>query len=327
MNLFRNLVCVPDPVSTYADEVDRLHAFVLLTTMAGTFVVFVATLYMILRFRGPMQGGTTSRVRAPLWSHVVLIAGLLSLFLAWWVIGYRDYLHMQTPPPEAMPIYVTAKQWMWEFTYPDGTRAQDELVVPQGQPVRLALSSRDVIHSFYVPAFRTKRDALPGRTTLAWFEAVRPGVYPILCAEYCGLSHSAMRGQVRVVDPEAWARWTEGRRGLTQAGAPGALAGLAAEGRAVAAEQGCLACHSVDGSAHIGPTWRGLWYAERVLADGARVVAEEAYLTRSMMEPAAQMVVGFAPVMPSFRGRLDAAETAALLEYIRWLAPPMSPEP
>jgi cytochrome c oxidase subunit 2 len=322
MNLFRQLACVPEAASTVADDVDRLHAFVLLTTLAGTFVVFAATTWMVARFHGPVAGGTTTHVRLPIWLDVVVIAGLLSLFLGWWVMGFRLYIRMRTPPDGAMPIYVTAKQWMWEFTYPDGTRAQDVLVVPEGQPIRLALSSRDVIHSFFVPAFRIKQDAVPGQTTIAWFQAVETGEFPILCAEYCGLSHSGMRGKVRVLDAAEWGRWAESNRAAGEVAGPGALAGLAADGRTVAAEKGCLACHSIDGSTHIGPTWRGLWYAERPLADGTTVRADEAYLTRSMMEPEAQVVAGFGAVMPSFRGRLDARETAALLEYIRWLEPP-----
>lgn len=322
MTLFRQLACVATPASTFAEDVDRLHAFVLGTTMLGIFLVFAATAWMIARWHGPPKGGPTERVRVPAGLDVLVIAGLLGLFLAWWAIGYADFLHMRAPPADAMPVYVTGKQWMWEFTYPDGTRAQEELVVPLGQPVRLALSSRDVIHSFFVPAFRVKQDLLPGRTTVAWFQATEVGVFPVLCAEYCGLSHSGMRGRVRVVDAAEWARWTDAHRGFVEAGPPGALVGLAAEGRAVAADKGCLACHTVDGSSHIGPTWRGLWYAPRPLADGGVAVADEAYLTRSMMEPHAQVVLGFDPVMPSFRGRLDAAQTAALLEYIRRLEHP-----
>jgi cytochrome c oxidase subunit 2 len=228
---------------------------------------------------------------------------------------------MQAPPDGALPVYVTGKQWMWEFTYPDGARSQDVLVVPLGQPIRLALSSRDVIHSFFVPAFRVKQDAVPGRTTVLWFQATELGAFPIFCAEYCGLSHSGMIGEVRVVDPADWARWTASQRGFV-ATSPDAPDGLAAEGRVVAADKGCLACHSVDGSSHIGPTWAGLWYAGVRLADGTTTVADEAYLTRSMMAPEAELVAGYAPLMPSYRGRLTPAETAALLEYIRWLEAP-----
>jgi cytochrome c oxidase subunit 2 len=242
-----------------------------------------------------------------------------------------------------MEVYVTGKQWMWQFAYPDGRGDISVLTVPVNRPVKLNMISRDVIHSFSVPAFRIKQDVLPGRYMTAWFTATKPGVYEILCAEFCGVGHSNMWGNVVVLSPGDYELWERGgmplalqrARELTTAQRPvGILAGggmleqgvlsdesttLAELGRIVAVKHACFACHTVDGRIHIGPTWSGLYGAERRLESGAVVHADPSYLTESMMDPRAQVVAGFAPVMPSYQGLLSGAESAALVEYIKSL--------
>jgi cytochrome c oxidase subunit 2 len=220
---------------------------------------------------------------------------------------------------------------MWHFAYADGRSALGTLTVPAGTPVRLVMTSRDVIHSFFVPAFRVKQDVIPGRYTTAWFEATAPGTYEVFCAEFCGLSHSRMRGQVTVLPRGAYAAWLA----RTAAGGPGARAGdaeaptagafgdvseMARRGREVAARRQCTACHTADGQRFVGPTWRGLYGSQVALRGGRTVLADEAYLTRSMMDPLDDVVAGFDPVMPAFRGVLEPGEVAALVEYIRSLA-------
>jgi len=214
---------------------------------------------------------------------------------------------------------------MWKFSYPDGRDTNDVLTVPVGKPIKLAMTSRDVIHSFYVPAFRVKQDVLPGRYTTVWFQATTPGTYSIWCAEYCGVSHSLMRGEVVVLSQEDYAAWRRNGQGTSPVAdcgnGPGTCAGgdLVALGRQVAQRRACLACHSLDGQRHVGPTWSRLYGAERTLANGRRVIADEAYLTRSMMEPAADVVAGYTQVMPTYQGTLTAAEAGAILELIRSL--------
>jgi cytochrome c oxidase subunit 2 len=242
--------------------------------------------------------------------ELLVIAGVLSMFLLWWVIGYRQYVKMLGEPADADIVYVDAKQWMWKFAYSDGRTSNDVLTVPVGRPIKLVMTSRDVIHSFFVPAFRVKQDVVPGQMTTLWFEATREGTYPNQCTEYCGRSHSTKRGEVVAVSDDEFDR-------LTRAAGSG---DLASRGEKVAIERGCARCHSVDGSLDLGPTWAGLYGSRVRLASGLTVVADEAYLTRSMMDPMAEIHVGFSPVMPSFRGQLSATETAALVEYIRSLA-------
>jgi cytochrome c oxidase subunit 2 len=252
----------------------------------------------------------------------------LGLFLLWWVLGFRTYVVQTTPPQDSMDIYVQAKKWMWKFAYPGGPNSVNVLRVPAHRPVRLLMTSRDVIHSFYVPEFRMKQDVLPGRYTQTWFEAVQPGRYQILCAEYCGAGHSIMRGEVIVLKPEEYEDWLSSQnRGLVtrQDGRPTALdyapplGNLVDQGRRIAEEQGCLKCHSIDGTRHIGPTWLDLYGRKEKLDDGSTIVVNEAYMTESMMDPLAKIVAGFQPVMPSFQGKLAAPDVAALVEYIKSL--------
>jgi cytochrome c oxidase subunit 2 len=319
--LVRKLLYLPEQASSVALAVDSLHYAVIGVTMAGSTVVFVAALWFTIRYRRRPGQGLTPLVRAPLWLECLVIVGLFGLFLLFWVIGFRQYVRLQTPPDGAAVVYVTAKQWMWKFAHPGGRNEIGTLVVPAGRPVKLVMTSRDVIHSFYVPAFRVKQDVVPGRYTTVWFEATAPGRYPIYCAEYCGVGHSKMWGDVVALSPEDYEAWEEGAEPEGPVSAPGIHESLAARGVEVAARRGCLACHTLDGQVHVGPSWKGAWNTPRRLADGTTVVADEAYLTRSMMEPAAQLVAGYPAVMPPYQGLLEPAEVGALLELIRSLRP------
>jgi cytochrome c oxidase subunit 2 len=317
-DLLRGLLNLPPQASTYARGIDTLHYFVISVTMAGATLVFLLGVYFVIRHRRRTPGEATARLTTPVPQEVFLIGGILTLFLAFWVVGAIQYNHLMTPPDGAMTVYVTGKQWMWKFSYADGRSSIDELTVPAAKPVRLVMTSRDVIHSFYVPAFRMKHDVVPGRYYTAWFEATRPGLYDIDCAEYCGVSHSRMLGKVRVLSAEDYARWLEDR--------PRADSDLVASGWEVAARRGCLNCHTLDGQPHIGPTWARL-YGSRVALEGGRtIIADDAYLTRSMMEPQADIVAGYKSVMPTYRGILEEPEVAALLELLRSIeAAPYAP--
>jgi len=227
-----------------------------------------------------------------------------------------------------MDVYVQGKKWMWKFAYPGGPNAVNVLRVPSGRPVRLLMTSRDVIHSFFVPEFRVKQDVLPGRYSQIWFNATTPGRYQILCAEYCGAGHSVMRGEVIVLKPEEYEDWVSAQhRGLAtkQDGPPTALdfapplGNLVDQGRRLATEQGCVKCHSVDGSQHIGPSWLDLYGRHEKLTDGRIITVDEGYITESMMDPFAKIVDGFKPVMPSFANKLAGPEVAAIVEYIKSL--------
>jgi len=310
-DLLRYLLNLPPEASTYARDVDLLHFWVIATTMLGATFVFVLAIYFVVAHRRRAVGETTARTSTPLPQEIFIIASILGLFIAFWVVGTLQYDRMEAPPPDAMTVYVTAKQWMWKFAYPDGRSSLDVLTVPTGRPVKLVMTSRDVIHSFYVPAFRMKQDVVPGRYYTAWFQATGPGDYAIECAELCGVRHSKMLGTVRVLSADDYARWLDG-------GAP-ISADLADAGRLVAARRACLNCHTLDGQPHIGPTWVGLYGSQVPLEGGRTITADEAYLTRSMMDPQVDIVAGFHGVMPTYRGALDDPEVAALVELIRSL--------
>jgi cytochrome c oxidase subunit 2 len=310
LELFRWLFRLPPGASSFARGVDSLHLFVIASTFLGVFVVSAVAVYFVVRARGHKPADPTPHVTASLGRESTLIAAILALFIVWWVIGYRQYLEMRRRPSGAMAVYVVAKQWMWKFSYADGRIANNVLTVPIGRPVELIMTSRDVIHSFYVPAMRVKQDVLPGRYVTLWFQPVKVGTYPVLCAEYCGVSHSKMLGEVRVLGDADYRRWQQDASQSTS---------LAAIGRDAAVRHACLSCHTVDGQPHIGPTWSRLYGSQVLLADGQKVVADPAYLTESMMDPQLRIVAGYQAVMPTYLGSLDAAETAAIVEYIRSL--------
>lgn len=327
-DLFRRLLFLPKPGSDVARRVDHLHFFVIGVTFAGAFAVFAVAVYFIVRYRrrGPKQ--STPRVVAPN-SFELLTGGLLlSLFIAWWVIGFRQYVDIQTPPKDSAAVYVTAKQWMWKFTSTTGRSSVGVVVIPAQQNVKFILTSRDVVHSFYVPNFRIKQDAVPGRYTSAWLRADHPGTYPVYCAEFCGLDHSRMWATLVVVTKQQYGRWLRGETPKPVAkvieAAPGAKVSsggsdLAEQGRKAAEKHACFSCHTTDGQPHIGPTWQGLYGSMVTLKDGTQVRADAAYLTESMMDPQAKIVRGFKPVMPTFVGTLSQPDTAAIVEYIRSL--------
>lgn len=328
--LLRRILFLPEQGSTVAFEIDALHYAVILVTMGGaTFITLIGGYFLIRYRRRPqdkLRPNPGARSRPPLRLEAAALVGLGVLFLAFWFIGVRQFMSLRVPPEGAMDVYVTGKQWMWKFSYPQGVATISTLYVPSGRPIRLLLTSRDVIHSFYVPDFRIKYDAVPGRLTTTWFQAARPGTYQILCTEYCGLGHSTMRGEVIALSPLDFERWLAGAPTgdppLAAAGAavPGlAEPSMALRGQRAAAEQGCLRCHTLDGTPHIGPTFASLYGALVPLESGGEVIADEAYLTASMMDPLAEIHRGFPPVMPSYLGRLPPPDTAAIVELIRSL--------
>jgi cytochrome c oxidase subunit 2 len=334
--LLRQLLFLPPQRSTVAQDIDSLHYFVILVTMAGATLVTLVGAVFSIRYRRRTKDTIASHpdagVQIPMVIEVIAVVGLFALFLLWWAIGSRKFVNLRVPPENAMEIYVTAKQWMWKFAYPQGNNAITTLYVPTRRPVKLLMTSRDVIHSFYVPDFRIKQDVLPGRYTTVWFEAKDPGSYQILCTEYCGTGHSTMRGYVIALDEGDFERWLGGEDfAKAIAGpvyippvspgesAPKEMLSLVRMGERAAAEQGCLRCHTTDGSSHIGPTWAALYGSVIPLEGGGEARVEEAYITESMMDPAVKIHRGFQPVMPSYQGRISAPETAAIIEFIRSL--------
>ncbi|HSQ02605.1 MAG TPA: cytochrome c oxidase subunit II, partial [Burkholderiales bacterium] len=296
----------PPAASTLAWRVDTLFLGVLLVTgFAGTAVITLM-LYFCVKYR---SGSHADRSHPPsnklpleiAWTIFPLLA-----FLAMFVWAAYDYTAYYSPPAEAMPVFVVAKQWMWKLQHANGRREIDELHVPLGRPVRVIMTSQDVIHSFFVPAFRVKQDVVPGRYTSVWFTPTQLGEFPLFCAEYCGAQHAAMHARVIVMPPAQFAHWLE-------QGTPRALA---AHGYDLFRQYGCSGCHDARSSVH-APDLTGLIGRVVHLQDGRTLVADENYVRDSILLPRKDIVAGFAPIMPSFAGQVSEEDIEALIEYIR----------
>ena len=325
-DLMRRMLWLPEQASTFAKPVDYLHYFVITVTMLVSVVVGLMAFFFFFKYRERRKRQSTPMVIPSVKFEVVVIGVPLFFFLLWFVQGFKDYIWYTTPPKNTMDVYVMGKKWMWKFAYPDGPNAIGTLHVPANRPVRLLMTSRDVIHSFFVPDFRVKQDVLPGRYTELWFEATQPGRYQILCTEYCGTWHSQMWGEVVVMPGPDFDSWlAEQKAGLTERidsggdDGPSFRGTLVEYGKRIAMAQGCLKCHSLDGSQHIGPTWLDMYLRKETLENGETVVADEAYMTDSMIDPRAKIVKGYKPVMPTYKGKLAAPEAAALVEFIKSL--------
>jgi cytochrome c oxidase subunit 2 len=241
-------------------------------------------------------------------SWIVVPTILVLLVFNW---GFKSFIKMNVAPPNAYEIQAEAWKWNWLFTYPNGTQS-DTLYVPEGRPVKVTMSSRDVIHSFFVPAFRVKQDVLPNRYTSVWFEATNQGTYDLFCTEYCGTNHSDMITKTKVVSQQEFSDWVESGGGATD-DMP-----LPQLGERLYRQQGCNACHSLDGSRMVGPTWQGLYGTENhAMADGSTVTADENYLREAILEPGATIVEGYSNVMPANYQSLSERELSALIAFMK----------
>ncbi len=208
-----------------------------------------------------------------------------------------------------MEVSVTGVQWRWDFEYKNGKKSTNEFYVPVGVPIKLLMTSADVIHSFYVPSFRMKQDVVPGTYTQAWFQAKETGVFQVFCTEFCGLQHSAMLAKVHVVEKPEFDKWLMGD--------PDINLPPAERGKKLYGLKGCNACHSLDGSKVVGPTFKGIWGRDEELADGSHIKVDENYVAESILNPNAKMVKGYPPSMPSFQGVVNEGELKALIEYLK----------
>ena len=303
---------MPPVASSVAPRLDALFWFAVALCAVVALGVFATIVFLAVRYRrgsnASRAGGSGRTLTIELSWTFVSFALFIALFL--WSLFLFTELH--TPPRDAQTIYIVAKQWMWKTQHPGGQREINTLHVPLGKPMRLIMTSQDVIHSFYVPAFRVKQDVLPGRYTQLWFTATRAGTFPLFCTQYCGLDHAQMIGSVVVMAPADYAHW------LRRQGTPSTLAQT---GAALFRSRGCSGCHGTNAAVH-APELHGLFGRAVHLSDGSTVIADERYLRDSIMLPNLQIVAGFAPIMPSFAGQLDEDEVLALVAYLKSLATP-----
>lgn len=303
----------PPIISAYAGQVDLLLAFVLTVVTLLSVPVFVLLLYFAIRYRRGSPAHRLPRRSGNLrlelsWTLIPLALGVV--IFVWATVLFFDY---DRPPPDALEINVVAKQWMWKFQHPTGQREINELHVPVGRPVKITMISEDVIHSLFIPAFRAKADVLPGRYNTVWFEATRPGEYHLFCAEYCGTEHSLMGGTVYAMEPDAYEAWLAREPG---AGAPGS--GEAPSGEELFTALACTTCHQ-EGARARGPSLEGLFGSQVDLAGGGTVVADEAYLRESILDPGARVVEGYQPLMPTYQGQVSEDQLLQLIQYIKSL--------
>jgi cytochrome c oxidase subunit 2 len=303
---------MPAQASSVAGEVDWVFYFILY--LSAFFVVLITALMVIftVRYRRGARGEPGPAPTHSTWLEITWsVIPLILVVLIFW-FAFEAFLDMATPPRDAYEIQVTAQKWNWLFTYPNGY-VDAKLHVPVDRDVRLVMTSQDVIHSFFVPAFRVKKDVVPGRYNVTWFRATHSGEYPVFCAEYCGTSHSAMLSSVIVHEPGQFESW------LDQASDFLARMSPVEAGALLYRSRGCMQCHSVDGGAGIAPTFKGLYGHEVRMADGSSQVADENYIRRSILEPNAQIVAGYPAVMPTYQGRLKDDEITAIIAYLKSL--------
>lgn len=301
---------MPPQRSTSAPMVDWVFYFVFWIALFFFVLIVGLTIVFLFRFvrkRGAeAEGAPSHNLSLELtWSLIpTLLVGVL------FYVGFKAFMDLSTPPADSYEVLVTGQKWKWLFQYPNGTVAAD-LHVPVDVPVRLVMTSEDVIHSLFIPDFRLKRDAVPGRYTKAWFQATDVGSYDVYCAEYCGKSHSDMLAKVIVQSQGEFDAWLEAESSFVDRMPP------AEAGERLYRQRGCQQCHSLDGTVGTGPTFKGLFGEKAVLLRGETAVVDEDYLRESILEPNNKIVAGYGPVMPTFKGRLKDKEITALIEFIK----------
>jgi cytochrome c oxidase subunit II len=291
-----------------AGNVDALYIFLLIVSGLMTLLIFTTLIYFAARYRY-RPGVKAEQIEGSNKLEITWTVIPFFVFLAIFAWSATIYFKSRTPPRDSTEVYVVAKQWMWKIEHAEGQREINELHVPVGRDVRLIMTSQDVIHSFFVPAFRMKQDVVPGRYTIAWFRATKPGTYHLFCSQYCGTQHSAMIGDVVVMDPAQYEAWMSG----------GSTGPLSVTGEKIFAELGCSTCHRMDTQGR-GPNLQGVFGHPVMLDDGRTVTADENYIRECILDPGARRVRGFQPIMPTFQGLVSEEQVNALVAYVKSLS-------
>lgn len=302
---------MPVEGSTFAGDVDALYKFLLIASIIACALVIGGMIYFALKYRRRTDSDKTAYIAHNttlefLWSFIPFV-----IFMVVFVWGWVVYYKLRTPPTDAYEVHVVASMWNWDFLYKSGKRSSGEMYVPVNKPVRLIMSSRDVIHSFFVPAFRTKQDVVPGRYTAMWFEANKLGTFQAFCTEFCGTGHSSMLAKIHVLPQEQFEEW------LQQEDPYKGMA-LADVGKTVF-EKKCLVCHNTSAERKVGPGFKGLFGSSREMESGGSVTADENYIRESITNPAAKVVKGYPNAMTPFQGQLSENEMLGLVEFIKSL--------
>ena len=296
-----------------ASRVDHLYFYLLAVSAFFSVLIALLVIFFAIRYRRRSEEELPTGIEGSLKLELAWTVIPLLIALSFFFWGARLFFAMNRPPNDALQVYVVGKQWMWKIQHADGHREINELHVPIGRAVQLTMTSEDVIHDFFVPAFRMKKDVVPGRYTMAWFTATRPGRYHLFCSQYCGTKHSTMIGWVDVMEPAAFQSWLAGGS---------ASESLASTGAKLFQQHACNTCHRPDSLAR-GPNLEGLFGRQVKLSDGRTIVADEGYIRESIVNPAAKIVEGFQPIMPTYQGLIDEEGILQLTAYIKSLSKPV----
>jgi cytochrome c oxidase subunit 2 len=299
---------IPEAASSTASRLDHLTAYLLIVATIFTLLIFACIFYFAIKYRRRSDHERPVEIEGALPLEILWSVIPFLLMMVMFVWGASVFFEMSRPPDDAMNIYVVGKQWMWKTQHLEGRREINELHVPLGRPVKLTMTSEDVIHSFYMPAFRVKFDVLPGKYTTAWFNPTKPGKYHLFCAEYCGTLHSGMIGWIYVMEPAEYERWLAGE-----------TESLAASGQQLFQFLACANCHRTDKPGRC-PNLEGLFGKPVQLTTGETVKADEDYIRESILNPGAKIVAGYQNIMPSFQGLVTEEELLKLIEYIKSLS-------
>ena len=301
---------VPDSASTFSWKVDALYFYLSGVTLFFALLISAVLIFFVIRYRRrtpyeiprPIAG---SHKLETLWT---IIPFLIAMTMFGW--GAQIYFQQYKPPANAIEVYVVGKQWMWKLQHATGQREINQLHIPVGRKIKLIMTSEDVIHDFFVPAFRTKMDVVPGKYTTMWFEATKPGTYHLFCAEYCGMNHSGMTGSIVVMEPREFDNWLSGNAG---SGTP------AAQGQQLFQSLGCASCHGANGEGGRGPTLAGVFGKKTQLQTGESALVDEGYVRESILNPQAKLVAGFGAIMPTFQGQVTEDQLMQLTAFIKSL--------
>lgn len=300
---------LPERASTMAGEVDALFYFIYWVSVILFIGVMGTMVYFMIKYRRRSEADRPAPIKENKLveaSWIVIPTILVFVVFTW---GFQTFIKLNVAPPNAYEITARAQKWAWQFEYPNGATS-NELHVPVSRPVKLRMSSVDVLHSFFIPEFRVKHDVVPNRYTSVWFEATRQDTFQVYCTEFCGTLHSAMLAPVVVQSQDEFNQW------LQESGIP-VDASPAERGALLYQQQACNGCHSLDGSAVIAPSFQGLFGSQRTFTDGTTATADENYIRESILQPNARVVQGFGPVMPAAYGGLSEEELSALIAFIQ----------
>lgn len=296
----------PEQASTIAQGIDELYYFLTAITLFFTFVIFATTFYFAIVYRRRNADETPQQIEGSLPLEVFWSAVPLVLVVVTFVWSSSLFISNSRPPEASTEVFAIGKQWMWHLQHPEGAREINELHVPLGRPIKLTMTSEDVIHDFFIPAFRVKKDVVPGKYTSLWFEATKTGSYHFFCGQFCGVNHALMKGQVVVMEPQEFERWLSGSRKENT---------MALSGAQLYDKYLCITCHGTGN----GPAFNDLYMSRVRLADGTTVIADEAYIRESILYPSAKLRKGYDPIMPTFKGQLTEEQILQLIAYIKSL--------